>query len=151
MLVFVIFYAFLNFPFAESPNGNTDGFIMASATSILSKQSVSFTTTAAPVLSRQPQNATLLSNRTLTIPCQVTAGAPFPDVVWTRDGVAVNYTQRVFLPRYSASLQFESLLLEDSGEYACYVENVNGSAQSDSGFITILGKILHDLNNYWGA
>ena len=95
---------------------------------------------AAPVLSRQPQNATLLSNQTLTITCQVTAGAPFPDVVWTRDGVAVNLTERVHLQQYSASLQFESLELGDSGEYACYVENVNGSAQSDSGFITILGK-----------
>lgn len=92
------------------------------------------------MLSRQPQNATLLSNQTLVISCQVTAGAPFPDVVWTRDGEVVNLTQRVFLPRYSGSLRFESLLLEDSGEYACYVENVNGSTQSESGFITILGK-----------
>ena len=103
-------------------------------------QRFSFPTTAVPVLSRQPQNVTLFSNQTLTILCQVTAGAPFPDVVWTKDGVVVNFTQRVFLPRYSASLQFESLLLEDSGEYACYVENVNGSAQSGSGFITILGE-----------
>ena len=97
---------------------------------------------AAPVLSRQPQNATLLSNQTLTITCQVTAGAPFPDIVWTRDGVAVNLTERVHLQQYSASLQFESLELGDSGEYVCYLENVNGSAQSDSGFITILGEFL---------
>lgn len=95
---------------------------------------------AAPVLSGQPQNATLLSNQTLTITCQVTAGAPFPDVVWTRDGAAVNLSERVNLQQYSASLQFESLELDDSGQYACYVENVNGSAQSESGFITILGK-----------
>ena len=95
---------------------------------------------AAPVLSRQPQNATLLSNQTLIVTCQVTAGAPFPDVVWTRDSVAVNLSERVHLQQqYSASLQFESLELGDSGEYACYVENVNGSAQSESGFITILG------------
>ena len=92
------------------------------------------------MLSRQPQNATLLSNQTLTISCQVTAGAPFPEVVWTRDGAPVNLTERVHLQQYSASLQFESLELGDSGEYACYMENVNGSAQSDSGFITILGN-----------
>ena len=55
--------------------------------------------------------------------------------------MVVNLTERVHLLQlYSASLQFERLELEDSGEYACYVENVNGSAQSDSGFITILGK-----------
>ena len=102
---------------------------------------MAFLYTAAPVLSRQPQNVTLLTNQTLIITCQVTAGAPFPDVVWTRDGVTVNLTERVYLQQYSASLQFESLELGDSGEYACYVENVNGSTQSDSGFITILGKI----------
>ena len=54
--------------------------------------------------------------------------------------MAVNLSERVHLEQlYSASLQFESLELGDSGEYACYVENVNGSAQSESGFITILG------------
>ena len=93
------------------------------------------------MLTRQPQNATLLSNQTLIISCQVAAGAPFPDVVWTKDGVTVNLTERVYLPRYSASLQFESLELEDSGEYACYIENVNGSTQSESGVITILGSV----------
>jgi hypothetical protein len=105
---------------------------------------------AAPALSGQPQNATLLSNLTLTVTCQVTAGAPFPEVVWTRDGVAVNLSERVRLQQYSASLQFESLELGDSGEYACYVENVNGSAQSESGFITILGTFVKmiKINDY---
>ena len=54
--------------------------------------------------------------------------------------MVVNLTDRVFLPRFSGSLTFDRLLLEDSGEYACYVENVNGTAQSGSGFITILGE-----------
>ena len=71
----------------------------------------------------------------------MTAGAPFPDVVWTRDGVVVNLTERVYLQRYSASLRFTSLELVDTGEYVCYVENVNGSAQSESGLVTILGEI----------
>ena len=97
-------------------------------------------TAATPVLSEQPQNSTLLSNQTLVITCRVSAGAPFPSVVWTRNGVAVDLTERVRLQQYSASLQFESLVLEDSGEYACYLENVNGSVQSDSGLITVLGK-----------
>ena len=77
----------------------------------------------------------------LIVPCQVTAGAPFPDVVWTRDGMVVNLTERVFLQRYSASLRFTTLELEDTGEYACYVENVNGSVQSESGLVTILGEL----------
>ena len=100
------------------------------------------------MLSRQPQNTTLLSNQTLVIPCQVTAGAPFPEVTWTRDGTVVNLTERVFLQRYSASLRFNSLLLEDTGQYACYVENVNGNVQSETGLITVLGEyfrtIIHD-------
>ena len=54
--------------------------------------------------------------------------------------MVVNLTERVYLQRYSASLRFTSLELEDTGEYVCYIENVNGSAQSESGLVMILGE-----------
>ena len=92
------------------------------------------------MITRPPQNVTLLSNLTLTISC-VVDGAPFPAVVWRKNGEVVDLTRRVHLEdTYSASLFFESLELSDSGVYDCSVENSEGTNESSDGEITVLGN-----------
>ena len=93
-----------------------------------------------PVVTQPPQNATLLSNLTLTISCVVDS-APFPTVVWRKNGEVVNLTRCVHLEdTYSASLFFESLELSDSGVYDCSVENSEGTDESSEGEIVVLGN-----------
>ena len=87
------------------------------------------------------QDADILTNRVFTLDCNLDS-APFPEVTWTRDGVVVNYTERVFLQQYSAALQFADVRLEDAGIYQCFVTNINGSANSTTAILTIAGQSL---------
>ena len=96
----------------------------------------------APTLTRGPQDRQLLSNETLVLQCRVDA-APFPDVLWTQNGQPVNLTERVFLAQFSASLEFATLELNDSGTYRCRVENLNGSAASETAELNILGMYAY--------
>ena len=67
-------------------------------------------------------------------------GAPFPELIWRKDGEVLNYTSRIRLPNvYSTSLFFESLELNDTGLYECSVENEEGGDISSQGEIIILG------------
>lgn len=94
--------------------------------------------TEGPTVTLNPTNSTILSNVSLTIPCGLNA-APFPEVVWTKDGTVVNFTSRVYISRYDATLRFASQGVEDSGEYQCMLENVNGTAESSVATIIVLG------------
>ena len=87
------------------------------------------------------QDADILTNRVFTLDCNL-AGAPFPEVTWTRDGVEVNYTERVFLQQYSGALQFADVVLEDAGTYQCFAININGSANSTTAVLTIAGQSM---------
>ena len=56
--------------------------------------------------------------------------------------MVVNFTVRVHISRYDATLRFESQGVEDSGEYQCLLVNGNGTAESDIATITVLGEQL---------
>ena len=60
----------------------------------------------------------------------------------------VNYTERVFLQRYSGALQFADVRLEDAGTYQCFTININGSANSTTAVLTIAGQSMMLLHLY---
>ena len=91
-----------------------------------------------PVIISHPTNTTLLSNASLVIPCEIDS-APFPDVIWRKDDDVIDLTSRVHISRYSAALQFESFGIDDSGVYQCILMNGNGTAESYTGNIIVLG------------
>ncbi len=66
-------------------------------------------------------------------------GAPFPEVTWTKDDLAVNYTERVYLDLYNGSLHFADVELEDAGVYQCFASNINGSTESTNATLSITG------------
>ncbi len=69
-------------------------------------------------------------------------GAPFPELVWRKDGQVLSLTSRIRLPNvYSTSLFFESLELSDTGVYECSVENGEGADVSTEGEIIVLGTV----------
>lgn len=98
---------------------------------------------SAPSVLEDLQDADILTNRVFTLDCNL-AGAPFPEVTWTRDGVEVNYTERVFLQQYSGALQFADVVLEDAGTYQCFAININGSANSTTTVLTIAESTCFD-------
>lgn len=68
-------------------------------------------------------------------------GAPFPEVTWTQDGDIVNYTERVFLTLYDASLMFNTVTNNDAGLYTVSLTNTNGSAVSINITLSVTGKL----------
>ena len=96
------------------------------------------TCTDAPSVRVGPSDTTILSNATLSLVCDLD-GAPFPDVTWTKDGETFNFTERVYTRMYSASLQFDSLELSDSGVYQCFAANMDGSVESNNATLLVLG------------
>lgn len=90
----------------------------------------------------QPQNDSILTDRTYTISCIVT-GSPFPQVVWLKDGTPINYTDNVYLQLFDASLHFANVELEDAGSYQCNVTNERGYDISDEVALIVQGKDLY--------
>ncbi len=88
----------------------------------------------------------ILTNRVFTLVCDVD-GAPFPEVIWTKDGQTVNYTQRMYLDQYNGSLQFANVQLDDAGVYQCFASNFNGSTESINATLTISGAIPPTVGN----
>ena len=60
-----------------------------------------------------------------------------------------NFTERVHLGMYSASLQFDSLELGDSGVYQCFAVNMHGSAESSNATLLVLGEDISVFVQYW--
>ena len=85
-----------------------------------------------------PEDADILTDRIFSLMCHLD-GSPFPEVTWTKDGVMVNYTERVYMDLFSGSLQFADVMLEDAGVYQCFASNVNGSVESGTATLTITG------------
>ena len=94
--------------------------------------------TDAPSVRVGPSDTSILSNATLSLVCDLD-GAPFPDVTWTKDGETFNFTERVYTRLYSASLQFDSLELGDSGVYQCFAANMDDSVESNNATLLVLG------------
>lgn len=94
---------------------------------------------ATPIIETHPQNASILTDRSYTLVCDIT-GAPFPDVTWLKDDVPITYTDRVHLELYDASLHFTITELEDAGIYQCLVKNKEGSDNSSKAILEIKGK-----------
>lgn len=67
-------------------------------------------------------------------------GAPFPDVTWNQNEEMINYTERVFLSRYDASLMFTTVTNDDDGTYNVLLTNANGSVTSINITISVTGK-----------
>ena len=97
--------------------------------------------TDAPSVRVGPSDTTVLSNVTLSLVCDLD-GAPFPEVIWTKDGEIFNFTERIYTRMYSGSLQFDSLELSDSGVYQCFAANMDGSVESNNATLLVLGKSL---------
>ena len=67
-------------------------------------------------------------------------GAPFPDVTWYQNQETINYTERVFLSRYDASLMFATVTNDDDGIYSVLLTNANGSVTSINITLSVTGK-----------
>jgi leucine-rich repeat/fibronectin type-III domain-containing protein 5 len=83
----------------------------------------------APSITQQPQNDSILTDAPYSLEI-VIDGAPFPDVTWTRDGTPVNYTERVFVSGYDASLLFALVTNDDAGIYGVSLSNIYGEEES---------------------
>ena len=95
----------------------------------------------APTIDVGPSDDHILTDREYSLTCMV-EGAPFPEVIWLKDGQELNYTDRVGLRVFDASLHFTSTELEDAGIYQCLVENVNGSASSLNATLSLTGMYV---------
>ena len=66
-------------------------------------------------------------------------GAPFPEVVWNRDGETVEYTENVFVSGYDASLVFTTVTNNDGGVYSVSLSNNDRSEESISITLSVTG------------
>ena len=82
--------------------------------------------------------------------CIIT-GSPFPAVTWLKDGVPLNYTDRLYLNLYNASLHIANVELSDAGVYQCVLENERGSDNSSEATLIVQGMIIIIAinNNYF--
>ena len=68
-------------------------------------------------------------------------GAPFPEVAWKRNGNTIEYTERVFVSGYDASLMFTTVTNDDGGVYSVSLTNNEGSIESMSIGLTVTGML----------
>ena len=66
-------------------------------------------------------------------------GAPFPEVVWNRDGQTLEYTENVFVSGYDTSLVFVSVTNDDGGVYGVSLTNNDGSMESINITLSVTG------------
>lgn len=97
--------------------------------------------TDAPMILNHPQNNTsALTGQSVIISCNISA-LPRPEVTWLRDNDTVEYDHRVELLE-DGSLYISNVMLIDDGLYQCVATNVNGSAESDFGMLSVSGKLI---------
>ena len=94
----------------------------------------------APSITQQPENDSILTDAPYTLEI-VIDGAPFPEVVWTRNGETLHYTERVFLSGYDASLMFATVTNDDGGVYRVSLTNDDESVESIDITLTVTGKL----------
>ena len=73
----------------------------------------------------------------LALDCQL-LGNPQPSLVWEREGVAVETSERVSIDS-DGRLEFSPVLSDDAGSYTCTATNSFGTASADTA-LTVLGK-----------
>ena len=95
--------------------------------------------TDAPSVVQQPQNDSILTDAPYTLDV-VIDGAPFPEVVWKKDGKPVNYTDDVFVTGYDASLMFAIVTNSDGGVYSVTLTNSEDTVISDSITLSVTGE-----------
>ena len=64
-------------------------------------------------------------------------------MVWYRDGEIVNYTDRVFVAGYDASLMFTTVANGDAGVYSVLLTNNDGSVESINATLFITGIYIY--------
>ena len=62
-------------------------------------------------------------------------------MVWSRDGEAVTYTERVYVSGYDASLQFAMVADGDAGVYSVRLSNDDGSVESTNATLSVTGEL----------
>ena len=92
----------------------------------------------APSITQQPQNDSILTDAPYTLEV-IVDGAPFPEMVWNRDGETVEYTENVFVSGYDASLVFTTVTNDDGGVYSVSLSNNDGSEESISITLSVTG------------
>ena len=92
-----------------------------------------------PTIISSPQDESILTNQSFSFNCEVD-GAPFPDIVWIKDGAIVSFDDRVYLNnQFNGSLYWTNTILSDSGVYLCQASNVNGTDSSSNATLTVTG------------
>ena len=94
----------------------------------------------APFITEQPQSDSVLTDAPYSLEVAID-GAPFPDVVWSRDGEAVTYTERVYVSNYDASLQFATVTNGNTGAYSVKLSNDDGSVESTNATLSVTGEL----------
>ena len=93
-----------------------------------------------PNVTEHPQNASILTDRAYVLTCIIT-GSPFPSITWLKDGVPLNYTDRLYLNLYNASLHIANVELSDAGVYQCVLENERGMDNSSEATLIVQGMM----------
>lgn len=94
------------------------------------------TVNAAPVITTQPQAATVAANGSASFTVQAT-GAPVLTYQWRKDGSNVFNGGRISGAN-TPSLQINNLISADAGTYTCFVQNGFGSVLSAGATLTVI-------------
>lgn len=83
------------------------------------------------------KNEVALRGKRVEIYC-IFGGTPLPQIIWTKNGRAINWGDRVTQGNYGKSLIIRHANFEDKGSYTCEASNGVGSAESYSVNLEIL-------------
>lgn len=83
------------------------------------------------------KNERALRGRKIELYC-IYGGTPLPQIVWTKDGAPIHWSERVTQGNYGKSLIIKKVTSEDAGSYVCEASNGVGSADSYSIKLEIL-------------
>ena len=67
-------------------------------------------------------------------------------MTWNKDGETLNYTERIFISGYDASLQFATVTNSDAGVYTVTLVNDYGGVVSSAATLTVTGTYLRFLS-----
>lgn len=78
-----------------------------------------------------PKNTVALRGKKIELYC-IYGGTPLPQVIWSKDGKALNWDDRVKQNNFGKSIIIQNVTFDDVGTYTCEASNGIGSAQSHS-------------------
>ncbi|XP_072176576.1 hemicentin-1-like [Diadema setosum] len=88
-------------------------------------RTVNLTVIVPPSINEGPDNIVRTLGSSVILPCE-TAGIPFPDITWYKDGRLLNVSQGNYEQLFSGSLRIRSVSGQDSGSYRCVAVNQAG-------------------------